>query len=163
GLLHLAGRMTGTATTGTRQVRVRAAVKVLSGFVLGALSLLVLWLVLPFARWVAVLADLRTPYRLVVPALANATVLAAAYSAIAALVGAVPAAAIPHPRELPSFRSRRDFVRSWRVAHLSDIHVVGERYGFRLGSGRAGPRGNGNFVEALRRLDALHRREPLDA
>ena len=46
------------------------------------------------------------------------------------------------PRELGSFRPRSRARRTWRVAHLSDIHVVGERYGFRLGSGRAGPRGN---------------------
>ena len=31
---------------------------------------------------------------------------------------------------------------SWRVVHLSDIHVVGERFGFRIESGRLGPRGN---------------------
>ena len=54
-------------------------------------------------------------------------------------------------------------MRRWRVAHLSDIHVVGERFGFRLGSGRAGPRGNDNLMAALRRLDEVHRREPLDA
>jgi 3',5'-cyclic AMP phosphodiesterase CpdA len=136
---------------------------VVSGVLLCALSVLVLWLVWPFTRWVAAFADLRTPYRFVVPALANATALAAAYLAVAAVVWSVADAAMPQPRELTAFRARRDFVRSWRVAHLSDTHIVGERFGFRLGSGRAGPRGNDNFLTALRRLDELHRREPLDA
>ena len=32
--------------------------------------------------------------------------------------------------------------RIWRIAHLSEVHVVGERYGFRIESGRSGPIGN---------------------
>ena len=50
----------------------------------------------------------------------------------------------------------------WRVAHLSDVHAVGERYGFRIESGRAGPRGNERLVRAMDRLAAVHAREPLD-
>ena len=163
GLLHLVGRLTRAESDETTQARVRAAVKVVSGLILCALSLLVLSLVWPATRWLAALGDLRTPYRLVVPALANATVLAAAYLAVAAIAWSIADARMPAPRELTQFRDPRDFVQSWRVAHLSDIHVVGERFGFRLGSGRAGPEGNGDFVAALRRLDELHRREPLDA
>jgi calcineurin-like phosphoesterase family protein len=45
---------------------------------------------------------------------------------------------------------------------LSDVHVVGERYGFRLESGRLGPRGNERFKRLLRQLDAIHASEPLD-
>jgi 3',5'-cyclic AMP phosphodiesterase CpdA len=163
GLLHLGGQMTRARAPEAKQARVRAAAAVLSGLLLCALSLLVLWLVWPSTRWVAHLGDLRTPYRLLVPALANATVFAVAYLAAAASVWGVVDATMPQPRELTEFRAPRDFVRSWRVAHLSDLHVVGERFGFRLGSGRAGPRGNDTLVAALRRLDDLHRREPLDA
>ena len=32
--------------------------------------------------------------------------------------------------------------RIWRIAHWSDVRVVGERYGFRIESGRSGPIGN---------------------
>jgi hypothetical protein len=42
----------------------------------------------------------------------------------------------------------------WRVAHLSDIHLVGEPHGFRLECGRDGPRGNARFDAALRALEA---------
>ena len=53
--------------------------------------------------------------------------------------------------------------RTWRVAHLSDIHTVGERYGFRVESGRSGPRGNERLRQALARLDEIHETQPLDA
>lgn len=163
GLLHAGGRITSAEATDARRERVRAAAAMVSGLVLCALALLVLWLVWPSTRWGAQLADLSAPHRLVVPALANATALAAAYLAGAAVVWGIADGTMPQPRELTTFRAPGDFVRSWRIAHLSDIHVVGERFGFRLGSGRAGPRGNGNFIAALRQLDEQHRREPLDA
>jgi len=50
----------------------------------------------------------------------------------------------------------------WRVAHLSDIHVVGDAHGFRLESGREGPRGNGHLDRALALLAEADARAPLD-
>ncbi len=49
-----------------------------------------------------------------------------------------------------------------RIAHLSDLHLVGERYGFRMEAGTHGPRGNRCFRNALRKLAAIHARTPLD-
>ncbi len=49
-----------------------------------------------------------------------------------------------------------------RVAHLSDLHLVGERYGFRMETGMSGPRGNRRFRNALRKLAAIHKQAPLD-
>ena len=49
-----------------------------------------------------------------------------------------------------------------RVAHLSDLHVVGERYGYRMESGTDGPRGNGRIRRALHKLAAIHAATPLD-
>src|SRR5262245_14648672 len=51
---------------------------------------------------------------------------------------------------------------SVRVAHLSDLHLVGERYGYRMQSGTSGPRGNGRMRRALRELEAIHSATPLD-
>jgi 3',5'-cyclic AMP phosphodiesterase CpdA len=48
------------------------------------------------------------------------------------------------------------------VVHLSDIHVVGERYGFRVESGRSGPQGNERLLQAFAKLDAIHAINPLD-
>jgi 3',5'-cyclic AMP phosphodiesterase CpdA len=162
-LLHLSSRLVGTAASETKRARVRGAASALAGVVISLLALVVLRLVWPWTHWVGTLADLRTPHWLTLTALANAVAVAAAYLAIASLVWGIADATMPQPRESIDFRPGTDFVRSWRVAHLSDIHVVGERYGFRLGSGRAGPRGNEVLVDALKRLDELHRRQPVDA
>jgi predicted MPP superfamily phosphohydrolase len=162
-LLHLSGRLSRGAASETTRARGRAMASAISGVVISALALVVLRLVWPATHWVGTLSDFRTPHWLLLTALANATAVGAAYLAIAGLVWGILDATMPQPRELDTFRSARDFVRAWRVAHLSDIHVVGERYGFRLGSGRAGPRGNDGLVAALERLDELHRRQPLDA
>ena len=49
-----------------------------------------------------------------------------------------------------------------RVAHLSDLHVVGERYGYRMETGTHGPQGNQCVREALARLAAVHAANPID-
>ncbi len=49
-----------------------------------------------------------------------------------------------------------------RVAHLSDLHLVGERYGYRMETGTHGPQGNGRFRDALGKLAAIHEQTPLD-
>lgn len=50
-------------------------------------------------------------------------------------------------KDLPEARA------TWRVAHLSDIHVVGDPYGFRLECGRDGPRGNDRLAHTLAMLE----------
>nr|WP_255569441.1 metallophosphoesterase [Neoroseomonas alba] len=50
----------------------------------------------------------------------------------------------------------------WRVAHLSDIHLVGDAYGFRLECGRDGPRGNARFDRVLELLEAEDAQQPID-
>jgi 3',5'-cyclic AMP phosphodiesterase CpdA len=49
-----------------------------------------------------------------------------------------------------------------RVAHLSDLHLVGERYGYRMECGTHGPPGNGCVQHALNKLSAIHAETPLD-
>lgn len=49
-----------------------------------------------------------------------------------------------------------------RIAHLSDLHFVGERYGCRMESGTHGPRGNRCIRRALRKLAAIHESSSLD-
>jgi Calcineurin-like phosphoesterase len=49
-----------------------------------------------------------------------------------------------------------------RIAHLSDLHIVGERYGYRMEAGTDGPRGNRVIRSALRRLRAADAAAPLD-
>jgi 3',5'-cyclic AMP phosphodiesterase CpdA len=49
-----------------------------------------------------------------------------------------------------------------RIAHLSDLHLVGERYGYRMEAGTHGPRGNRRIARAFRKLAAIHAATPLD-
>lgn len=42
-----------------------------------------------------------------------------------------------------------------RVAHLSDLHIVGERYGCRMEAGADGPRGSRVIRSALRKLASV--------
>lgn len=49
-----------------------------------------------------------------------------------------------------------------RVAHLSDLHLVGERYGYRMECGTHGPPGNECVQHALSKLRAIHAKTPLD-
>jgi len=95
-------------------------------------------------------------------ALANGVVLVAVYLGVAALAWAIADATMPQPRDFHGFHAAAAG-RRWRVAHLSDLHVVGERYGFRIESGRSGPRGNERVKHVLRELNALHAENPLDA
>jgi 3',5'-cyclic AMP phosphodiesterase CpdA len=73
-------------------------------------------------------------------------------------------------RELKSTRPLRDWTAGpavrqapiVRVAHLSDLHLVGERYGYRMECGTHGPPGNGCVQHALHQLAAIHASTPLD-
>ncbi len=71
-------------------------------------------------------------------------------------------ATMDQPVDLSAFDTHNPAAPVWRVAHFSDVHVVGERFGRRIESGRAGPSGNGRFVEALDTLAAVHAADPLD-
>jgi predicted phosphodiesterase len=124
-----------------------------------------LWVVTlawPAARWVGEVGDLVWPQRLIVPALANAVVLVGGYLAAAALTWGLADATMDQPRDLRAFDAPPPDGRTWRVAHLSDLHAVGERYGFRIESGRAGPRGNTRLERLLARLEAVHAERPVD-
>ena len=96
-------------------------------------------------------------------ALANTVVVVSAYLAVAALVWGLADATMPPPRDLPGFSEPTPGARTWRIAHLSDVHVVGERYGFRIESGRSGPQGDERFRRLLRQLEDIHASAPLDA
>ena len=63
--------------------------------------------------------------------LANSVVLVAVYVAVIALIWGIADATMAQPRDFGGFVARPAGRRTWRVAHLSDIHTVGERYGFR--------------------------------
>jgi hypothetical protein len=147
--------------------KLRAAAALVSGLAICAFSLWVLVAAWPSTLIVSDIAILHDPWRLACAALANSTVLVSAYVAVAALVWAIADATMDQPHDLERFdETPQDGAISgpiWRIAHLSDIHVVGENYGFRIESGRSGPRGNERLDQAFLRLEALHADDPLHA
>jgi len=162
-LRQLAERMLPIGATGVQRTRLRAAAAVVSGGMICAVALLVVAVVLPHADLLHGAAGVGSPNHLAAVALANTVVLVAGYLAAAALIWGIADATMAQPRDLEHFDERPADGRTWRIAHLSDVHVVGERYGFRLESGRSGPCGNGRLRRLLAELEMLHAGDPLDA
>lgn len=152
---HKAGRIKGPT--------LHATTAVLSGLIICMIALLALLLAWPSAHLLSDSTILSAPKRLAIVALANSVVIVSAYVAAAALVWAIADATMDPPRDLEEYDVPPDQGHSWRIVHLSDIHAVGERFGFRIESGRSGPRGNERLRQLLAQLDALHAREPLHA
>lgn len=161
GLRHI-GRRIIPGVGPLRLRRLYGAAAVGGGILVSALSAGFVLLAWPASRWIGEASDVLAPHRLLVPALANAVVIIGCYVMVAALVWALADARLGRPEDLATFDSVPSQGRTWRIAHLSDLHVVGERYGFRIESGRAGPQGNERLQHLLRSLDALQATHPLD-
>lgn len=162
GLQHLAEHVVRVGDDQDRRARLRAGSAIGAGLAGALVAGAIFALVWPATRWSGGLLDFMDPLRLVVPALANALALMSVYLGAASLLWGLADGLMEQPRDLEGFDTAPPSARRWRVAHLSDVHVVGERYGFRIESGRAGPRGNERFQEVLGRLEAIHAAEPLD-
>ena len=125
------------------------------------IALLIAAAVWPASRWVGTAGDLLDVRSLILPTLANAVVVVCTYLAVASLVWGFADALMDQPTDLGAFDAASGGP-TWRIAHLSDIHLVGEQYGFRIESGRRGPRGNYRFTRILQRIAAIHQTSPLD-
>jgi 3',5'-cyclic AMP phosphodiesterase CpdA len=160
-LRHAAEGMLGPSSNSGRQSRIRAAAALGAGLVPCALALLIIFSVWSKTRWVGDVTDFLSPQRLVGPALANALVIISAYFASASLAWGLSDAFMDHPTTLAHFDEPAGG-RAWRIAHLSDLLVGGERFGFRIASGRAGPRGNDRFGRLMAILTAIDADRPVD-
>jgi hypothetical protein len=161
-LRHLAERALPDDAEAPRRERIRSWAAAASGLLISALSLWVLSAAWPASRWNGEMGDLLALKNLIWVALANTLVVVSAYLAVAALAWGIADATMPPPRDLPRFSEPTPGARTWRIAHLSDVHVVGERYGFRIESGRSGPQGDDRFRRLLRQLSDIHAASPLD-
>jgi Calcineurin-like phosphoesterase len=142
--------------------KARAGAAAASGITICSLMLAVIALAWPATRWLGSLADLAAPVHLLPAVLPNAIVLISAYLGCAALVWGMADATMAQPADHPGFAIVEPDRRTWRIAHLSDLHAVGERFGFRIECGRSGPRGNARLDRVLARLNEVHAAEPLD-
>ncbi len=163
GLRQVAEQLLPQSMSAAGRASVRAGCAAASGVAMGAAALGLVLLAWPATRWAGSFAELTSPSWLIPVALANAVVIIAGYFGGAAIIWGMTDAIMAQPRDLRAFDARPRDGRSWRVAHLSDIHTVGERYGFRIESGRSGPRGNDRLRQLLARLDEIHATQPLDA
>jgi len=161
-LRHVAERTLSPAATSFTRARVRAVSSAVAGILLCGCAVLIAVLVWPSSRWIGTVSDLVSPHRLIIPTLANAIVLVCGYTAIATLIWGFADATMEQPVGLATFDRALAGASTWRIAHLSDLHVVAERYGFRIESGRGGPRGNDRVERLMARLEAIHRAQPLD-
>jgi hypothetical protein len=143
-------------------LRVRAATALVAGVVLAIVGVAIAVLLWPETRWIGHVADLAYPLRLVVPTLANTAFVMSVYLGIAALGWGLADATMAQPQSIETFDAMPAGGTAWRVAHLSDLHVVGERYGYRIESGRAGPQGNDRIALALARLAEADAARPTD-
>jgi hypothetical protein len=163
GLRHFAERFLPYGASEDRRARLRSATSLGAGLGVCIIAACIAAAVWPATRWFGQMADLARPMHLIVPAFANAVAIMSLYLALASLAWGVADASMDQPRDIVEFDEAPASARRWRVAHLSDIHVVGERYGFRIESGRAGPRGNERLDDVLERLTLIHAADPLDA
>ena len=92
-------------------------------------------------------------------ALRNGVWVVAVYLMVGAPAWSVAEALAGTPRDLGP---PEEGEATWRIAHLSDIHVVGEPFGFRLECGRDGPRGNDRLARVLALLAAEDAAQRLD-
>ena len=161
GIRHLAERSF-RPDGGAKLARMRALSCACAGVLLAIVAGLVATVVWPWTQWIGSAADLAAPHHLILPTLANAIVIMSAYLAAASLVWGFADASMDQPLDLDGFDAAPAGGPVWRVAHLSDIHIVGELYGFRIESGRAGPRGNHRLKQVMARLEAEHHARPLD-
>ncbi len=162
GLRHLADRLVTSGMPDTRRESVRAGIAAAAGGVVFTLGLGIIVVMWPTSRWIIGLSDPMSPWAWFTAILANSVVLISGYWAVAALIWGCADALMAQPRDLGAYSARTSRDRTWRVAHLSDIHTVGERYGFRVESGRSGPRGNERLRRTLAQLAKIHEVQPLD-
>lgn len=141
---------------------VRAISAAASGLLICGVSIWLVTLAWPGSRWTGSLSHLSSLSTLTHVALHNSVVIVAAYLAVAGLAWGLADAAMIQPCDLANFATTPADGKTWRVVHLSDIHIVGERFGFRIEGGRSGPRGNGRLELLFAELDAIHARNPLD-
>ncbi len=161
-LRHFAERLFAKHAGEAARARLRAVSAAVAGVIVSGLALLVLWWVWPSAHLFGRASEVASWRDLVPVALANSVVLVAGYFAVAALVWGFADATMAEPRSLKDFHTGKTKGRKWRIVHLSDIHLVAERYGFRVESGRSGPRGNERVRRLFAQLEAIDAKAPLD-
>jgi hypothetical protein len=157
---YLTKHLPDNGSTILARVRLRAVSSVRAAIILSVCGALITMLTWRASRWVGTVADLSFLHGLFLTTLVNSIVVISAYFAIAPLFWDFADASMDQPIELASFDAASNGP-TWRTAHLSDIHIVGERYGVRIESGRSGPDGNDRIAKIMAGIEAIHSVRPL--
>ncbi len=137
------------------------------GSVLAALIFAGAGLALLFTAWssfgLQVINPARVqPWALIKAALVNAAIVFGLSTAVASLVWLKQEITISSPVLDWTPQPTHGQSPAVRIAHLSDLHIVGERYGYRMEAGTLGPQGNACIARTLRQLEALQAQSPMD-
>jgi len=159
---HLAEHVLRSGASDARRERIRTAAAAVAGVAVFAIAALPAAYAWQFTKWSASVADLAHPLTFLTAALANMAFLVIGYLGGGSLFWGLADARTAQPRSLSAFDTAEKDTPRWRIAHISDIHLVGERHGYRIECGREGPRGNQRFDVVLRKLEAAHNNQPLD-
>lgn len=124
----------------------RRAAGLAAGAVLAVLAAALAWSVGPLPSLVVSDVSRAALIASAGDAVLNGIWVVAVYLMIGAPAWSIAEALAGTPDDLPPAGEGEP---AWRVAHLSDIHVVGETFGFRLECGRDGPRGNHRLDRVL--------------
>ena len=162
GVRHLAEAVFKPGRDSAELRRIRAISSLISAALLSLFAAWIATLAWPYTRWTSSLADFAAPLQLLVPVIANAVAILGIYFSVASLLWGIADARMAAPLDLQGFAAANAGARRWRIAHLSDIHVVAGPYGFRIESGRSGPRGNQRLEQVWGRLAEIHDRDPID-
>jgi hypothetical protein len=160
GIRELIGRAIEALAPARRYAFARSLAGLLAGLLIALVAGAIAWSLGPLPRFAVALSGTQDLWPAAEVALRNAAWAVAIYLMVAAPAWSLAEAWAGTPRDLPRLFPEGE--ARWRVAHLSDIHLVGTRYGFRLECGRDGPRGNGRFLRTLDLLEEEHAARPLD-
>jgi len=159
---QLAEQIFARNASNSQRAKLRAGAAAVAGILVCLLALFVFWVTWPHTHLFGRLSEIDSWKEVAMVALANSGAVVTAYLAVAALIWGLADASMAQPRTFRKFAEQPKGARTWRVVHLSDIHVVGERYGFRFESGRSGPRGNDRLWRLFDQLEAMHGKQPFD-
>src|SRR5262245_6395164 len=152
GLRHLAERWLPAQAAAQQRDRLRGVMAAVAGAIVSGLALLLLIAAWQKAQLATEFGKFASLWQLVSVVVANSVVIVAGYLAIVALILGIADATIAQPRDFDRYRTKPSAGRHWRIAHLSDVHIVGELYGFLLERGRSGTRGNLLLQQTLAEL-----------
>ena len=162
GMRHAAEHYFKGSSSEARRERIRATGAAIAGVLVFACAAAIAICVWPFTQWTGSFSNLTYPLTLLPAALANMVVLVVGYLGVGSLFWGIADTSMEQPRSQPPSGNADRASSKWRIAHLSDIHLVGERYGYRIECGRDGPSGNRTFEAVLDRLETMHAEQPLD-